>query len=70
MTWGFVTCGPNEALVVSGKLNFHYFEIDLYKVDYNRFHFKCHKNEMEDGYPWDFIIIISMVQHMLSIHLM
>lgn len=20
MTWGFVTCGPNEALVVSGKL--------------------------------------------------
>lgn len=19
MTWGFVTCGPNEALVVSGK---------------------------------------------------
>lgn len=21
MTWGFVTCGPNEALVVSGKLD-------------------------------------------------
>lgn len=21
MTWGFVTCGPNEALVVSGNLN-------------------------------------------------
>lgn len=20
MTWGFVTCGPNEALVVSGRL--------------------------------------------------
>lgn len=20
MTWGFVTCGPNEALVISGKL--------------------------------------------------
>lgn len=20
MTWGFVTCGPNEALVVSGKM--------------------------------------------------
>ena len=20
MTWGFVTCGPNEALVVSGNL--------------------------------------------------
>lgn len=19
MTWGFVTCGPNEALVISGK---------------------------------------------------
>ena len=31
MTWGFVTCGPNEALVVSGKLNFNYFEIDLYE---------------------------------------
>lgn len=21
MTWGFVTCGPNEALVISGNLN-------------------------------------------------
>jgi len=21
MTWGFVTCGPNEALVISGKSN-------------------------------------------------
>ena len=21
MTWGFVVCGPNEALVVSGKLD-------------------------------------------------
>ena len=29
MTWGFVTCGPNEALVVSGKLIFDYFEIDF-----------------------------------------
>ena len=29
MTWGFVTCGPNEALVVSGKLIFNYFEIDF-----------------------------------------
>jgi len=24
MTWGFVTCGPNEALVVSGKTQNHY----------------------------------------------
>jgi hypothetical protein len=24
MVWGFVTCGPNEALVVSGKFSFFY----------------------------------------------
>lgn len=22
MTWGFVTCGPNEALVISGEVTF------------------------------------------------
>lgn len=29
MTWGFVTCGPNEALVISGKLNYLYFLFNL-----------------------------------------
>ena len=26
MTWGFVTCGPNEALVVSGKFQYINFQ--------------------------------------------
>jgi hypothetical protein len=26
MTWGFVTCGPNEALVVSGKTIFKFLD--------------------------------------------
>jgi len=25
MTWGFVTCGPNEALVISGNSNVFQF---------------------------------------------
>ena len=37
MTWGFVTCGPNEALVVSGKLNFNHFELHIFEywIQYN-----------------------------------
>lgn len=30
MTWGFVTCGPNEALVVSGKCVILFIEIVLF----------------------------------------
>jgi hypothetical protein len=33
MTWGFVTCGPNEALVVSGS----YFSVIEVDVNCSRF---------------------------------
>jgi hypothetical protein len=32
MTWGFVTCGPNEALVVSGSY-FSVIEVDVFQSE-------------------------------------
>jgi len=39
MTWGFVTCGPNEALVISGSCEWYVYHfvvyVPLYPVMWN-----------------------------------